>query len=354
MLHQVAIVNSLSQLSYSVINNCVDAVIIQTLAGTIVGWNPAAEQLFGYKAKEILGNSIKTLSAPGNIREEEMLLGQIVQGIAIKSLPAIRLHKKGQLLAVNITLSPILNNNGTIIGVSSIVRLADNALLEAQQLMLLAYQDHLTGLSNRIQLIDRLEQAMRRDERNAQYGAVLFIDLDHFKVVNDNNGHSVGDRILIRTARRMRSRLRRCDTIARWGGDEFIVLIEDLSDNFANAEEKAREIATKVVHFLSTPYHVKGRMYYCPPSVGVAFFCGTLQSVSTVIDNADKAMYAAKSRGGSQFIISAAKPVRPDYLRATAEADTFDNSNEVINSHVHVYKTTATQMDVDQSNNLSG
>jgi len=287
----------LVQLAYSMIDDCVDAMIAKTLAGTIVSWNSSAERLFGYTKQEALGRSILTIVPPELIGEESAILDRLAQGQRVQDLYTHRLNRNGQRMAVSMTISPLRDRDGEVIGASSIVRERSSIADNQPELLRLAYQDPLTSLSNRTHLIDRLEQAMRRDQRTRHYGAVLFIDLDNFKQVNDSAGHAAGDHVLIACARRMRSVLREYDTIARWGGDEFIAMIEDLDTELGASINKARGIAEKLLQALRKPHVCNGRSFACHPSIGVTCFRGVVQPVQQVIDIADRAMYRAKLAG---------------------------------------------------------
>lgn len=287
----------LSQLSYSMIHDCVDAMIAKTLAGTIVSWNAAAETLFGYTEQEALGHSISFIVPPELVGEEAAILDRLAQGQRVQDLHTHRMNKGGHRIAVTMTISPLRDRDGQVIGASTIVRERASIADNQPDLLRLAYQDPLTSVSNRTHLLDRLEQAMRRNERSHHFGAVLFIDLDNFKQVNDSASHAAGDCVLIKCARRMQSVLREYDTVARWGGDEFVALIDELDTDFNTSTEKARSIAHKLLDILRKPYTYKSQNFICNPSIGVACFRGVVQPIQRVIDAADQAMYQAKLAG---------------------------------------------------------
>jgi diguanylate cyclase (GGDEF)-like protein len=160
----------------------------------------------------------------------------------------------------------------------------------------MAFCDPLTGLSNRNHLQERLQQAMRRDARTSQYGALLFIDLDDFKHVNDQAGHLTGDFILVKAARRLEANVRKYDTVARWGGDEFVVLIEELGERHEEAMLSARMVADQLLRVLQRPYVCKQGSYSCPPSIGLVCFRNGAAFTDIVLQ-ADRAMYQAKQAG---------------------------------------------------------
>ena len=162
----------------------------------------------------------------------------------------------------------------------------------------LAYHDALTGLSNRILLQDRLDYALARCNRHGGLGAVMFLDLDHFKTINDSLGHTVGDELLQLVAGRLKKNVRQDDAAARLGGDEFVVLIQDLGSDLGPASKNAWEVAEKIRLALSVPYQVQGNELFISPSIGVTLFPLEDQSgTDDILKQADAAMYRAKETG---------------------------------------------------------
>lgn len=167
----------------------------------------------------------------------------------------------------------------------------------------LAFLDPLTRLPNRRLLDDRLSQAMASSARSQRYGAIVFVDLDNFKQLNDTRGHHAGDELLVSLARRLQSAVREQDTVARLGGDEFVVLLEELSDELAHARAEAERVVGKLFERLHEPHLLSGTHYACTGSMGVALFLGHRESPDALLRRADAAMYAAKSggKGGARF-----------------------------------------------------
>ncbi|MFA7386426.1 MAG: GGDEF domain-containing protein [Thiohalobacteraceae bacterium] len=161
----------------------------------------------------------------------------------------------------------------------------------------LAFQDALTDLPNRRLLLDRLEHQLAISGRTGRPGALLFIDMDNFKTVNDTFGHAVGDLLLIEVACRLRATVRESDTVARIGGDEFVVMLDELSGTCAEAPALAADIAQKILEELNRPYDLRGHQCISTPSIGIALFCGQDLSPDQLIRRADQAMYQAKSAG---------------------------------------------------------
>jgi len=160
----------------------------------------------------------------------------------------------------------------------------------------LAFYDPLTQLPNRRLLMDRLSHALSTSERTQGEGALLFIDLDKFKILNDTRGHAVGDLHLKQVAGRLKDCLRECDTVARWGGDEFIVLLEDLGSD-EEASSHAALVSNKILASLNGPYQLQGQEHHSSPSIGVVMFRGRALSADELLKRADLAMYQAKGAG---------------------------------------------------------
>lgn len=172
-----------------------------------------------------------------------------------------------------------------------------------EQIRTLAYHDALTGLPNRRMLVEHLRLAMARSQRSGKHGAVIFMDLDNFKPLNDHHGHQFGDQLLIQVAARLRRGLRSADTVARFGGDEFVVLLGELNADATQSRELALELATKMIEVLSEPYELPRAgdalpiVHRCTASAGVAMFAGALTDADSLLDHADNAMYHAKEAG---------------------------------------------------------
>ena len=169
--------------------------------------------------------------------------------------------------------------------------------LAEQRIYELANFDHLTGLPNRRLLVEELDKALARSERSGLRGAVVFLDLDNFKLLNDTMGHDVGDMLLRQVADRLRHTLRHSDQLARLGGDEFVLVLEALGDGIDEAVAEAQHVLEKVQSALSQPYHLDQRLFLSTPSMGVVLFDAGSADIETLLKQADLAMYRAKSDG---------------------------------------------------------
>ena len=165
----------------------------------------------------------------------------------------------------------------------------------------LAFLDTLTGLPNRRFLLDRLRQGLANSRRHGNHGALLFIDLDHFKSINDTYGHEAGDKLLCEVARRLRQSVREGDTVARLGGDEFVVMLEDLGASGHEACERGAAIGDKILAALNEPFDIDGDQHHTTPSIGVTCFGSADERAEDLLRRADAAMYRAKAAGRNRM-----------------------------------------------------
>ena len=163
--------------------------------------------------------------------------------------------------------------------------------------------DHLTGLPNRRLLEDRLQHELLQNERMQKYGVLLFIDLDHFKLLNDSLGHTIGDKLLCEIAKRLKSVVRQGDTVARVGGDEFIILLSMLSDRSSDAILEAKMIGNKTLEKLNKQFHLEGHNYHITASIGITVFKGGHDDSESILKHVDNAMYQAKADGRNTLCV---------------------------------------------------
>jgi diguanylate cyclase (GGDEF)-like protein/PAS domain S-box-containing protein len=281
----------------TIVNSSQDAIIGEALDGLITNWNPGAEQLFGYSADEAIGQPSRMLSPPKQLADEAELLARVGQGESVAHFETVRLHKDGHPIDVSVALSPLRDAQGQMIGISKIARDISTAKRAEEEIRHLAYYDSLTRLPNRRLLLDRIRHAMAISERSLAYRALLFIDLDHFKLINDSLGHERGDQLLIETAQRLLACVRHGDTVARLGGDEFVLMLENLDINRSSAAVQVECIAHKIVEQLGRAYELGQDRRHCTPSIGISLFRGIEVSVDDLLKQTDLAMYQAKAAG---------------------------------------------------------
>jgi diguanylate cyclase (GGDEF)-like protein/PAS domain S-box-containing protein len=219
--------------------------------------------------------------------------------------------KDGKELCSHIRLTPERDSSGNVISVLGVGRditeLNDsraelkqaNVQLESMnaQLQSLATRDPLTHLPNRRLMLDRLQQALASIARNGRAGSLLFVDLDHFKTLNDTLGHDIGDMLLKQVTQRLESCIRECDTVARMGGDEFLVMLLDLSEQPIEAAAQTESIGEKILAALDQPYHLGSYVHRCTASIGATLLKGHQQGAEEFMKQADIAMYQAKKAG---------------------------------------------------------
>ncbi|MCC7228394.1 MAG: EAL domain-containing protein, partial [Burkholderiaceae bacterium] len=282
----------------AIVESSGDAIIGKTPDGIVTSWNRAAERIFGYTAEEMIGHSVLSLLPAERQQEEQNFLGAVARGESIYQFETERIRKDGRLIDVSFTISPIRNLQNQIIGVSATARDISERKRAESQIERLAFSDPLTGLPNRRLLMDRLERALVLAHRNQQLSALLFIDLDNFKMVNDTLGHDTGDVLLKDVAMRLKSCVREGDTVARLGGDEFVVLLENLNGGTIEATEQSGVVGSKILTALSKPYQLDSHEQYGSASIGVTLFgADRNETVEELLKRSELAMYDAKAAG---------------------------------------------------------
>lgn len=205
----------------------------------------------------------------------------------------------GHTIWLNTSKVPLCDKDGQTVGVLGIYSDITDRKIAEEQIRNLAYFDPLTNIPNRQLLNDRLQQATDASARNGRFGALIMLDLDNFKDLNDTSGHDIGDMLLCEVAERLRESTRKADTVARLGGDEFVAIANDLSQDEDKAAEITLEIANKIKQALNAPYslHHGDIDHYCTASIGVTLFQGNNAPIENLLKQADVALYAAKSAG---------------------------------------------------------
>ncbi|HEX2584078.1 MAG TPA: sensor domain-containing diguanylate cyclase [Steroidobacteraceae bacterium] len=292
-----------AQIYHSMVNDCAAPLISEDMDGKIITFNKAAEQMFGYVASELIGAPMTELIPEERAHEQSQVQAMLSQNQPVCDLTTVRVHKDGHLMVVTLTASPIFDGLRNRVGTCHVLRRSVTNTMVEKDLLYLAFRDPLTGLYNRTHFLDRLNYIMRRDERTQRHAGILFIDLDNFKNVNDSAGHLVGDKLLKQCARRLQSNVREHDTIARWGGDEFVVLVDNLSPSRARTMEILEQIAQNVLSALSKPYYIDSEQFNCSATIGVSLFRGFSHPIESVISQADKAMYKAKLSGKNAICV---------------------------------------------------
>jgi len=271
-----------------------DAVYWLDLDGNFLSVNAAAESLIGYEAGHFIGESFGPLVVPEDLERTLGHFERAKQGEAQNYEIAIS-HRDRRRIEINVTNVPIVVE-GEIVGVYGIAKDITRRKALERELEYQALHDALTHLPNRALFMNRLEHAIARADRRKGRVAVLYMDLDRFKVVNDSLTHDIGDQLLSGVAGRLNACLRSEDTAARLGGDEFAVLLEDVRE-----VGEATQVAERIIEALQAPFHVAGRILFVTTSIGVALDDSGETRPGDLLREADVAMYRAKNRRRSHY-----------------------------------------------------
>lgn len=285
----------------SVVNNSDDSIITRDIEGRITSWNPASGRMYGYTAAEAIGQPLSMLVPSDQPEELDMIMARLRHGERVEHFETLRVRRDGVQIPVSLSISPVYDEFGLMVGACAIARDISEARSRQQEMERWALQDPLTGLPNRRALLDRLAVVLEKTRRSGVQGGLLFIDLDNFKRVNDQGGHASGDAMLLEMARRAHTALRAADTVARMGGDEFVVLLDDLGFDRPAALAHATAVGQKLLEALRA-VSVGGGLT-CSASIGVTVFSDAGHSVDEMLSRADNAMYEAKKRGKNQLCV---------------------------------------------------
>jgi diguanylate cyclase (GGDEF)-like protein/PAS domain S-box-containing protein len=270
-----------------------DGIAVYDFDGNIIQANPRACEMLGYSLEEMLAMNLRDIIDPDDMARNPIRFDELVNGKIVLSERLLR-RKDGTLLPTEVSAKLLTAQNG----VHAIVRDITERLDLQEQLSHQAFHDALTGLSNRALFMDRLAQAIARSSRHDDAIAVLFLDLDDFKVINDSLGHKAGDHLLIEMAERLQRCVRKGDTVARLGGDEFTVLVEETKGPYG-----AEYVAARIAEELQRPFNLDGHEVFVTTSIGIALSGPDASEPDDLLRDADVAMYEAKNQGKSRYAI---------------------------------------------------
>lgn len=292
-----------AQFLETLVENMGEAVISWTLSGEIITWNRAAEQLLGYPREDVIGRNVALLVPRDRLGEHEQAMHQVLHHGGSAELVTRRLQVDGEPLPVSLVLSRLDDVGGRAMGLGCVLRSHVETAQLIDHLLSRAHTDALTGALNRAGIEERLATSGGREAKG--YQAVMFIDLDGFKQVNDAAGHRQGDQLLKQCVRRIRSSLSGEHVLARWGGDEFVVVLEGLSEVPGAAHRVTEALCSRTLDILRPAYELGKGRFSCPASIGACWYDPLEMRGSDALEIADLAMYQAKAEGKNAYRIEA-------------------------------------------------
>ena len=276
--------------------NLQEGIIICDENGLIIKTNQAFSNITGYSAEEALGRNPRFLSSG---RHDASFYTEMWKSLLANGKwdgEVWNRRKTGEIYPENLAIVIIKDSEGKTINYVASMTDITKRVAASEEIKQLAFFDSLTGLPNRRLLLDRLAQTLHSNERTGNHGALLFLDLDNFKAINDSYGHDSGDLLLQQAAVRIVDSVRAIDTVSRIGGDEFVVILQSLNQQESEAVIEAEIIAKRILYSLNVPYKIKGRDDLCSTSIGATIFQSNADSID-VLKQADIALYKAKESG---------------------------------------------------------
>jgi diguanylate cyclase (GGDEF)-like protein/PAS domain S-box-containing protein len=260
-----------------------DSLVITDLQGIITDWNKGSENLYGYSKKEIIGQPVDILHLP---EDTEHITSEVISAVEKygKWTGEVRmLHKDGHIGWIESMCVPLFDANHQLVGALGVNRDISDRVKETKRLEHLAHYDQLTEIPNRYLVFDRIDHLIDQSERDMRTFALLFIDLDKFKIINDTKGHAFGDQVLVEVSLRLKQSIRNSDTVARIGGDEFVILLENMIDK-------------TIMDTISRPFKINDEKLTVSCSIGVSIYPDDGITTDSLIAAADKAMYNNKHK----------------------------------------------------------
>ncbi len=298
-----------------------EGMLVTDANNIILRVNRAFTRITGYSAEEVIGRNPRILQSGRQDTIFYAAMWKSINNTGIWEGEVWNRRKNGEIFPEHLTITAVKDQDGIVsnyVATLSDITLSKAAADEIEQL---AFYDPLTGLPNRRLLLNRLKPALASSHRSSRKGALLFIDMDNFKTLNDTLGHDIGDMLLQQVAERLTSCVREVDTVARLGGDEFVVMLEHLSEQTIEAVEQTEIVGNKILTTLNQPYLLATHNYHSTPSIGATLFKGHKQSVDELLKQADIAMYHAKASGRNTLRFFDSEMQDTINIRAALEAD---------------------------------
>ncbi|MBZ0106870.1 MAG: EAL domain-containing protein [Sulfuricella denitrificans] len=274
-----------------------EAILITDADSKILRVNQAFQDITGYSAEDVIGKNPSILQSGRHDADFYLAMWTELRNTGKWSGEVWDRRKNGEIYPKYMTITAVYDENRQVSNYVAVFTDIARRKRSEEEIHQLAFYDPLTQLPNRRLLLDRLQQAMVVSLRSGRHGALLFLDLDHFKIINDTQGHAVGDLLLIEVAHRLMGCVREGDSVARLSGDEFVVVLENLSAKTNEAATQAEMIAEKILSELNQPYTLKSYECHSTPSIGISLFRGQQDNMEDLFRYADVAMYQAKAAG---------------------------------------------------------
>ncbi|MDP2404565.1 MAG: EAL domain-containing protein, partial [Methylotenera sp.] len=274
-----------------------ESLMVTDINRMILRVNQSFSNITGYSAEEVIGQPSSIFRSGRQDENFYKVMWDNINRNGVWQGEIWNRRKNGEIYPGFLSISAVKNEQGLVTNYVSILSDITESKAAAEEIQSLAFYDPLTGLPNRRLLLDRLNQALVVSTRSGKGGALLFLDLDHFKTLNDTLGHDIGDKLLQEVANRLLTCVREGDTVARLGGDEFVVMLEDLSENSIEAATQVEHIGHKILTTLNQPYQLDIHEHHSTPSIGIALFSDHGATQEELLKHADIAMYQAKKAG---------------------------------------------------------
>ncbi|MDO9365275.1 MAG: EAL domain-containing protein [Methylotenera sp.] len=291
-----SLINDELQLALLIYQNSSEAMAVTGADGTVITINPAFTKFTGYTPDEVIGKNIKILSSGRQDKKFYQAMWHAINTTGFWQGEILNQRKNGEIYTEWLTINTVTNENGSVHRRVAIFSDITNKKEADDLIWKQANFDMLTGLPNRSMFLDRLNQAIKKSLRTNLPLALIFLDLDRFKEVNDTLGHNAGDNLLKEATRRLLSCVRESDTVARLGGDEFVIVLDKL-DDLSSIERIAKNLLIK----LDEPFYLENEVAYISASIGITLFPNDAADANELLKNADQAMYFSKNTGRNRY-----------------------------------------------------